>query len=516
MRRSTRIGLRPVAGILALLLCLCACAPSTVAAHTPSGPTANSGRYAAIDAAIKDRMAATHTPGLSYAVVGPRGPIHQRSWGTDGQGERVTAHTPFLWGSVAKPVTATAVVTLVEAGRLSLDDRVVEYLPQFRFGGAGHANEVTIRQLLEQTAGVPESAMAEVTDCYGGDCGRPAERIGELNEVQPLGPPGTKYAYTSANYLILAAMVESVTEQPFADYLRRAALEPAGMDGAIADTTAATRRGLPPGHQLLWGVPSPVADEIDAHGASYGYLGGDLTDLAAFASLQLRSGRTADGRSVLTPESVQLMRDEGTLRPSATATGYGLGWRVGGLDAPLDDATWHTGASPGFSAMLFLLPEQHISIVVQQNLYGLLQDEAIMQVGFNAARMLAGGHPPDDGATAATYHLSIWSITVLALAMIFAAGRSGLLLRGAAMPASRRRHAVVTTAWCLTGALPCIAVILIGQTGLSLLRIWTPDGFTAVCVAAAAGAATLVLRLTLAAIRCVRARKSQPKAQQVA
>ncbi|MEU6038395.1 serine hydrolase domain-containing protein [Actinomadura sp. NPDC047616] len=300
-------------------------------------------------------------------------------------------------------------MTLVQSGRLRLDDRVVDHLPGFRFGGASHASKVTIRHLLAQTTGLPEPAGFEVTDCFRSGCPSPAERIGALDDVKPLGPPGMRYAYTSANYLVLAAVVEAVTKRPFGDYLRQAVLGPAGMDGAVTDAVSARRRNLPPGHQLLWGIPSAVADGIDDHGASYGYLGGDLGDLAAFASLQLRRGKTVDGGTVLTSDSVRLMREEGRLQPAGTGTGYGLGWRIGGgLEAPLDTAVWHTGATPGYSAMLFLLPQRNIALVLQQNIYGLLHDGAVMEVGFGAVRLLTGGRPPAAQPSASTYYATVW------------------------------------------------------------------------------------------------------------
>ncbi|GAA4205390.1 hypothetical protein GCM10022252_65900 [Streptosporangium oxazolinicum] len=463
-------------------------------ASAESDAPAGANRYAAIDSYIQDRMKATRVPGLSYAVVGLDGPIHQRSWGTDGHGERVTADTPFLWGSVAKPVAATGVMTLVQSGRLSLDDRVVEHLPAFRFGGAAHASKVTVRHLLDQTAGIPESATFKVTDCLSPGCPRPAERLSALNDLKPLGPPGTVYVYTSANYLVLTAVAEAVTGRPFADHLRRTVLDPAGMDDAIADAASAGKRDLPPGHQLLWGIPAAVADGVDDHGAGYGYLGGDLNDLAAFASLHLRGGKTTDGGTVLTPESVKLMRQEGRL-PAGTGTGYGLGWRIGGLDAPLDDAVWHTGATFGYSSMLFLLPERNVALVLQQNLHGLLHDGAILQVGFGAVRLLAGDRAPA-GTSASTYHVTIWGITALALALILAAGRSALLLRH---PVTPRRRTTVTAAWILFGVLPGIAAAwLIAELGLHPLRNWLPDVFVALCVAVAAGAVTVALRLALA------------------
>ncbi|TRV75191.1 beta-lactamase family protein [Streptomyces sp. 130] len=482
---------RVAAAATALLLPLLPSGQPPAAADSP----VSADRLAAVDAYVRGRMEATRTPGLSYAVVGPGGPIHTRAWGTDGHGEPVTTDTPFLWGSVAKPIAASAVMTLVQDGRLRLDDPVVDHLPAFRFGGDAHASRVTVRHLLQQTAGLPESATIEVTDCVDADCPGAVERVAELDGIHPLGPPGSTYAYTSANYLVLAAVVESVTGRSFADHLRDSVLRPAGMDGAIADRASARERNLPPGHQLLWGIPSAIADGVDDDGAAYGYTGGDLNDLAAFAALQLRSGKADDGASVLTPESVRLMRQSGRLDPSGAETGYGLGWRVGGLEAPLDSAIWHTGATPGYSAMLFLLPERNIALVLQQNLHGLLHDAAVMEVGFGAARILAGGATPTDAPSAATYHATVWGVTALALALLAGAFHAARLLRRRPVP----RRVVPTVLWCLAGALPGIAMAAaLALIGPNALWVWIPDVFIALCTATAAGAATIALRLAAA------------------
>ncbi|MFB7611661.1 serine hydrolase domain-containing protein [Streptomyces gardneri] len=443
-----------------------------------------------MDAYVRERMQDTRTPGLAYAVVGPDGPVHTRSWGTDGNGEPVTASTPFLWGSVAKPIAASAVMTLVQDGRLRLDDLVVDHLPAFRFGGSDHTALVTVRNLLQQTAGIPESATSAVSDCVDTDCPDAIGRVTALDDMRPMGPPGTTYAYTSANYLLLAALVESVTGRPFAEHLRDSVLRPAGMDGAIADRASARARSLPPGHQLLWGLPSAIVDGVDDDGAAYGYTGGDLNDLATFAALQLRSGKTADGGMVLTPDSVLLMRQPGRLHPSGIATGYGLGWRVGGLEAPLDTAIWHTGATPGYSAMLFLLPEQNLALVLQQNLHGLLHDSAVMDVGFGAARILAGGTAPEP-PSATMYYATVWGLTALALVLLAEALHSFRLLRRGGS-----RRLAPTVLWCLAGAAPSAALVAaLVFVGSGALWTWTPDAFTMVCVASVAGAAVIALRL---------------------
>ncbi|MFF8837519.1 serine hydrolase domain-containing protein [Streptomyces sp. NPDC015130] len=459
-----------------------------------------------MDAYVRERMQATRTPGLAYAVVRPDGPVHTRSWGTDGNGRPVTASTPFLWGSVAKPIAAGALMTLVQDGRLRLDDRVVDHLPAFRFGGPRHADGVTVRHLLQQTAGIPHSATSSVTDCVDADCPDATRRIAELDGVRPLGPPGSTYAYSSANYLVLAALIESVTGRTYADHLRDSVLRPAGMDGAIADRASARERNLPPGHQLLWGVPSAIVDGVDDDGAAYGYAGGDLNDLAAFASLQLRSGKAAEGGTVLRPESIRLMRQSGRLHPSGADTGYGLGWRVGGLAAPLESAVWHTGATPGYSAMLFLLPEQNLALVLHQNLHGLLHDAAVMEVGFGAARILAGG-TAGEAPSATAYYATVWGLTALALALLTESLHSFHLLRRGG---SRRIAPAVL--WCLVGAAPTAALAAaLAFVGPRTLWTWTPDASTAVCAAAVAGTAVIALRIGV-----VRARRGDVRGRTAA
>ncbi len=481
---------RAAAAVTALLLALLVpvtAGQASAAARAPVPPD----RVAAMDAYVRERMSATRTPGLAYAVVGPDGPVHTRSWGTDGHGEPVTDATPFLWGSVAKPIAATAVMTLVQDGRLQLDDRVADHLPAFRFGGPGHAGEVTVHHLLGHTAGLPESATFEVADCVDADCPDATRRLSALDGARPLGPPGTTYAYTSAGYLVLAALVESVTGRPFADHLKDSVLRPAGMNGAIADRASARQRDLPPGHQLLWGVPSAIVDGVDDAGAAYGYTGGDLNDLAGFAALQLRSGKTADGGSVLTSESVSLMRQEGRLHPSGAGTGYGLGWRLGGLESPLDTAVWHTGATPGYSAMVFLLPDRDLALVLQQNLHGLLHDSAVMEVGFGAARILAGAAAAD--APAATpYYATVGALTALAVLLLAGSAHAYRLL---VRPAARRPRTASALLWSLVGVTPVVALVAaLASMGAGPLWTWTPDAFMALCVAAVAGVAVTALR----------------------
>jgi len=157
--------------------------------------------------------------------------------------------------------------------------------------------------------------------------------------------------------------------------------------------------------------------------------------------------------------------------------------------------------------MLFLLPERNLALVLEQNLYGLLQDEAVMEIGFGAARILADGRAPEGGASPSLYHWAVWGTTVPAAALVLAAGRSALLLR---RPAAASRRTVSTVLWCLAGGAPLIALALVAdRMGPGQLANWVPDVAVSLWTAVAAGAVTALLRIALAA-RGARGRGTGP------
>ncbi|MFI6284432.1 hypothetical protein ACIBCM_06690 [Streptomyces sp. NPDC051018] len=149
--------------------------------------------------------------------------------------------------------------------------------------------------------------------------------------------------------------------------------------------------------------------------------------------------------------------------------------------------------------MLLLLPERNLSLVLEQNLHGLLQDEAVMQVGFGAARILAGAPAPADSPSTRLYDVTVWGTTALAVLMLAAAVRSALLLRRTPVPVSAVRRIAGTAVWVLAGALPgTLIAMAVKFTGTGQLLTWVPDSFIALCVAAGAGALVIVLRIVRA------------------
>ncbi|WP_026931592.1 serine hydrolase domain-containing protein [Glycomyces tenuis] len=446
----------------AVLACIAAAATPAHAQEAAAAP------YAAVDDYLAERLASNGVPGAAYAVVSPDGIEHTAAWGEDGDGEAVTESTPFLWGSVAKPVTATAVMTLVEDGRVGLDEPVAVYLPGFRLADEDHSARITVRHLLEQTSGIPEGTgvtdrFEEREDPYG-------EAVADLADAEPFAEPGETFEYASANYLVLGAIVQAVSGQPYEQYLREAVLDPLGMDGAVA--TAEDAESVPDGHTYVFGQTVAIDARFDPTGPSYGYLGGTVTDLAHFAMAHL-----GGGSPVLEAASVEQMHT-GAAEISETSS-YGLGWYANSRHDGLDTSTvWHVGATPGYSASVILLPELDRALVMAQNAYGYFQDGPLIGAMFDAVRLLAGGEATDPGGDWLYPSLLGLLVALTAAAVAVVALTLRRLRRGERRPAPRWRTAVGMAAWTLGGlAVAYVAGVAVPSIAPSrtVLLLLTPD-----------------------------------------
>jgi CubicO group peptidase (beta-lactamase class C family) len=416
-------------------LLLAALTPLTPLPQTPETTHADVADY------LERRFEETRVPGAAYSIVDLDGDSRTYAYGHDGDGDPVDLATPFLWGSVAKPFTATAVMTLVEDGRLGLDDPVTAHLPDFTLADPDRSDRITVRHLLEQTSGIPEgTGITDRTehrdDPYG-------DAVADLAGVEPFAEPGETFEYASANYLVAGAVVEAAAGMPYEDYLREAVLDPLGMTGAV--TTEADAADVPRGHAVAFGRPVSIATGFDQTGPSYGYLGGSIEDLTAFAVDQLGDS------AVLASESVALMQT-GAAHVNDTVD-YGLGWRVDTRNADLGTTTvWHTGAAPGYSAGVLLLPELGRAVVVVQNSYGHFQESDLIGTMLGAVRMLAGGVPAEPESDPLYPSLLIGLCALLLAAILVIATTFRRIDKG------RTRKPVLTVAGAALWTLAALAV----------------------------------------------------------
>lgn len=440
-----------------------------VAVSTPAAASANS--IDDTETYVQEIYETSRSPGMSYSIVSGD-EVHYGHKGVDGDGDRVTDSTPFLWGSVAKTVTAALIMHLVEQEDIELDDPVVEHLPDFELAEGEPVDDITIRHLLNQTSGLDVSSGG--TDDFSERDDPYAEAVADLADATLNYPPGEQHQYTSSNYVILGALIEEVRDTDFATVASRFFFLNIGYESLITDSDLAQR--VTPGHSYAYGQAVGVPFEYDDAGAAYGYLGGTIEQLTAFATMLLNNGEY-DGVQFLQPESVEAMATETV--ELTNSMDYGLGLRVHDANDDLGERTyWHGGAVNGYVANMVLLPDSGQAIVIVRNIYGLFHDGELAFDGVNVARVLAGGQPLDTPRDS-SYPYILFGFSTLVLLLTALIGWS--LWRFWKIPRpTERRSTLLASTICfplLGGFLAGMMFYIPASLGasLSLTRMWAAD-----------------------------------------
>jgi CubicO group peptidase (beta-lactamase class C family) len=337
------------------------------------------GGTGAIDRFVQGRLAATRLPGVAVAVTRGSKVEFLRGYGTGGRGEPITPDTQFRVASLSKSFTAFAVMRLVEAGKIRLDEPVRRYLPGFRLADAAGAR-ITVRELLNQTSGLGDRGFPQITD----DETSLAGRVADLRHAHLVGTPGRTFLYCDLNYQVLGRMLEVVSGRPLADVLRREVFGPLGMDGTVAVPTvqdgprAAPR--LAEGSILVYGFP---VGRPELHGLLAGSGGVITTARDMTRWLTVQSG--GDPR-VLGAEAMRTMHTP----PPGVNGDYAMGWVATTGPRRLE----HTGVLSTFYADQVVLPDSHIGIALLYPAYNGLAATGGIKQGVIA---LATGHDPPGG-----------------------------------------------------------------------------------------------------------------------
>ena len=300
-------------------------------------------------------MPASGVPGLAYAVVHDAGITAAGARGVARMGEarKVTPDTPFLTGSISKSFTALAVMQLVEEGKVDLDADVAQYLDAFSGRPAG---AITIRQLLSHTSGFSTTQGNEPFSGVTVGKDELAGRVDQIAETAPANPPGQGWEYSNLNYQVLGRLIEVVSGQDYQGYVTGNILEPVGMANSFV-SDGEVHESMATGHTSWFTTKRALATSATDRGtAPQGGIVASATDLARYMEMMMNGEDdvlSADGKALM-------MRPAGAASPS-----YGFGWYV-----EPDGGVWHTGASPGFESLAWMLPAQKKGAVVLVNAVG--------------------------------------------------------------------------------------------------------------------------------------------------
>ena len=359
-------------------------------------------RLEPLDRLMTDFVSRHQLPGASLAVTRNGRLVYARGFGlADRQsGDPVLPTSRFRIASLSKPVTSVAILQLVEAGRLKLDDPVAEILGLEPEVDAKRSRRVTVRQCLQHTGGWDRSdsfdpmfqsiRISRVLDTKAP--AGPAEVIRFMQKWPLDFDPGTRYAYSNYGYCLLGRVIEKISGQSYERYVQARVLKPMGVTrmrigrtriegrakGEVRYHVDGEKVGLSVfeedlGKRVSRAYGAWNLEAMDSHGAWIA----SAVDMVRFASALESPGR----KPFLKVESLDEMFEPPAAPVSRKSDGsvedvfYGLGFSVRRLgDGRMNQ--WHTGSLPGTST---LLVRRH--------------DGMAWAVMFNSRRSCAGKNP---------------------------------------------------------------------------------------------------------------------------
>ncbi|RVX47059.1 CubicO group peptidase (beta-lactamase class C family) [Nonomuraea polychroma] len=373
---------------------------------------------AAIDAYMRGALESGGLPGVSVVVTHGGKVVHAAGYGHDSEGRAVTENTPMRVASVSKSFTAMAVMTLVERGKIRLDEPVAAQLPRFRMDDP-RAARITVRHLLNQTSGLSDTTV-DINELESATS--LADYTARLADDGLRADPGTRWEYCNVNYNLAARLVEVASGQDFGDYLRDRVFGPLGMkSSAVSDQVVRPADG----YNSVFGVwlPRPELPGFLSGSGS----GGVITTAADMGKWLI--AQSGDGRPLVKRQSLETMHTPTAIR------NYGMGW---GIDQETGQLA-HSGNLFTYNAVEAISPQSGYGFAVMTNSAALHDATYDIMLGLTA--LSEGRTPERPGGDRQLFEL------VLALIAVAAAGLSAMGVLRARRWAARQAGKPRWRAW---------------------------------------------------------------------
>ncbi|MEU9887732.1 serine hydrolase [Sphaerisporangium sp. NPDC051011] len=309
----------------------------------------DSGRW---HARLAELIAEYEVPGANLAFL-HGGEVHEFAAGVLNvdTGVEVTTDSLFQIGSVSKVWTATQIMLMVEAGRLTLDTPVVEVLPEFKVADPEVTKTVTIRHLLSHTSGIDGDLFLDTG--RGDDCvEKYVQACADLAQNHPLG---VTQSYCNSGFIIAGRVVERLTGKVWDAALREQIIEPLGLTHTWTLPEDVLRFRGAMGH--LDGRPAPAWGLMRSCGPA-GLICARPADVVAFARAHLGTGLLADPRAMWEPQ-VDIPN------PHTLGKQWGIGWILDEWQGRR--VVSHGGNTIGQAAMLWMVPETETVVCLLAN-----------------------------------------------------------------------------------------------------------------------------------------------------
>ncbi len=317
-----------------------------------------------IDSMAQAQQASFELPGLAVGVIKDNQVIYAKGFGVQSLNDPkpLTKYSLYHMASVSKPFVATAMMQLVEKGKLSLKEKLIHYLPYFKMKDARY-KDITLEHILTHTSGIPDVEDYE-WDKPQYDDGAAERYVRSFGNVSLDFAPGTKQNYSNAAFDLMAAVIAKASGTTFENYMKKNIFEPIGMKYSTFLKPEVPKKLATASHELdknLKMAVRPVYPYNRRHAPS-STLHSNIHDMLRWAQMYLNQG-AIDNKRIISPSSYQ------ALTTPRVATGNGDSVCLGWFTMPVRKYRMvrHAGGDPGFTTYFGFIPEKGLAVVVMGN-----------------------------------------------------------------------------------------------------------------------------------------------------
>ncbi|MCI0513617.1 serine hydrolase [candidate division KSB1 bacterium] len=298
-------------------------------------------------------------PGASVLVARDGNILYERGWGLANIKKQIpiTPQTTFRIGSITKQFTAAAILRLQEQGRISVNDPLSKYLPDFP-----EAQTVTIRHLLQHTSGI--QSYTSVPD-FLKDVSkpiRPEDLVQKISKLGSIFKPGENWSYNNSGFFLLGYLVEKLSGLSYQKFLQQEFFTPLAMNQTGVYTKGLALPAEAIGYTYESDKVKLAMDWDMSHAGGAGNLYSNVDDLYRWNEAIFNGKVLSDSsfRMAMTPAKL----NNGEIA-NAMGASYGFGWGL--ADFRGCKSVEHGGGLHGFNAQLSRLPEKKVTVIVLSN-----------------------------------------------------------------------------------------------------------------------------------------------------
>ncbi|MBI3221343.1 MAG: serine hydrolase [Bacteroidetes bacterium] len=317
-----------------------------------------------IDNFLGESVTLLNIPGLSIAVTRNDSIIYQSAFGYRNLDtkEPMKVTYDFHWASVSKTFVATAMIQLVEQGKINLDEKLIHYLPYFK-QKKGDYQDITIRQMLNHTSGIGDVDDYE-WDKPQNDDAAPERFVKSLENDEMLFSAGKDWSYSNNAFEILGVVITKVSGVPFETYVKENILHPLEMEHTSFFYSEIPDSLRVKGH--IW-KGKPIVSDVYPYNrihAPSSTLNSSVLEMTHYGIANLNRGKYK-GKQILAESSYNLLWTNSVHVADTTQPKVGVSWFLENYNGL--QTVSHSGGDTGFNSFFLLVPEKNISVAVVSN-----------------------------------------------------------------------------------------------------------------------------------------------------